>query len=147
MLCWTFEIWFIPFDAFSVALFLSWARQRAAEAEQSMNPTMLGCIAGSILMRKAASLAFEDKRRSTLTSDIIECLGRRWMGCITSITFICKCSRTNTLFACLQFGRYLPSQLIMAEWNYCLDINYFSRHHLSIFTNFPLVLYLMASLF
>lgn len=60
----------------SVALFLSWARQLAAEAEQGMNPTMLGCIAGSILMRKAASLAFEDKRRSTLTSDIIECLGR-----------------------------------------------------------------------
>lgn len=43
----------------------------------SRNPTMLGCIAGSTLMRKAASLAFENKKRSTLTTDIIECLGRR----------------------------------------------------------------------
>lgn len=60
----------------SVALFLSWARQQDAESKLSMNPTMLGCIAGSILMRKAASYAFENKKRSTLTSDIIECLGR-----------------------------------------------------------------------
>ncbi|KAJ0034571.1 hypothetical protein Pint_24890 [Pistacia integerrima] len=41
------------------------------------NPTVLGCIAGSALVRKAASLAFEHKKRSTLTSDIIECLGKR----------------------------------------------------------------------
>lgn len=65
----------------SVAVFLSWARQwkLAAEGDLSIspiNPTMLGCIAGSALMRKAASIAFEDKKRSTLTSDIIECLGR-----------------------------------------------------------------------
>lgn len=60
----------------SVALFLSWARQEDAESKLSMNSTMLGCIAGSILMRKAASFAFENKKRSTLTSDIIECLGR-----------------------------------------------------------------------
>ncbi|KAK2966893.1 hypothetical protein RJ640_028903, partial [Escallonia rubra] len=64
------------FQLRSVAVFLSWARQRAAEAELDMTPTMLGCIAGSVLMRKAASLAFENKRRSTLTTDIIECLGR-----------------------------------------------------------------------
>ena len=42
------------------------------------NPTMLGSIAGSALMRKAASVAFENKKRSTLTTDIIECLGRRY---------------------------------------------------------------------
>ncbi|MCD7468842.1 hypothetical protein HAX54_007350 [Datura stramonium] len=60
----------------SVAVFLSWARQCAAKGELSMNPTILGCVAGSALLRKAASLAFESKKRSTLTADIIECLGR-----------------------------------------------------------------------
>lgn len=61
----------------SVALFLSWARQCAGKQELGMNPTILGCIAASAILRKAASLAFQDKKRSTLTSDIIECLGRR----------------------------------------------------------------------
>ncbi|XP_034200020.1 ATP-dependent (S)-NAD(P)H-hydrate dehydratase isoform X3 [Prunus dulcis] len=42
----------------------------------SKNPATLGCIAGSALMRKAASLAFDNKKRSTLTTDIIEYLGR-----------------------------------------------------------------------
>lgn len=42
-----------------------------------MNPTVMGCMAGSVLLRKAASLAFASKRRSTLASDIIELLGRR----------------------------------------------------------------------
>ncbi|KAI3711891.1 hypothetical protein L1987_70440 [Smallanthus sonchifolius] len=60
----------------SVAVFLAWARQLVGKEGPTINPTMLGCIAGSALMRKAASLAFEDKKRSTLTSDIIECLGR-----------------------------------------------------------------------
>lgn len=65
----------------SVAVFLSWARQRLSAAEgdlpiSKINPTVLGCIAGSALMRKAASLAFQNKKRSTLTSDIIECLGK-----------------------------------------------------------------------
>ncbi|KAL6191132.1 hypothetical protein ACLB2K_037524 [Fragaria x ananassa] len=63
----------------SVAVFLSWARQTIRDENLSIssrNPTMLGCIAGSTLMRKAASLAFETKKRSTLTTDIIECLGR-----------------------------------------------------------------------
>ncbi|GJY97081.1 ATP-dependent (S)-NAD(P)H-hydrate dehydratase [Tanacetum coccineum] len=60
----------------SVAVFLAWARQLASKGEHNINPTMLGCIAGSALMRKAASVAFEDKKRSTLTTDIIECLGR-----------------------------------------------------------------------
>ncbi|CAM8915100.1 unnamed protein product [Rhodiola kirilowii] len=41
------------------------------------NPAVLGCIAGSALMRKAASLAFHSKKRSTLTTDIIEYLGER----------------------------------------------------------------------
>lgn len=63
----------------SVAVFLSWARHVITSENLSIsskNPTMLGCIAGSTLMRKAASLAFENKKRSTLTTDIIECLGR-----------------------------------------------------------------------
>ncbi|KAL3505868.1 hypothetical protein ACH5RR_031250 [Cinchona calisaya] len=60
----------------SVAVFLSWARQSAGKGELGMSPTMLGCIAGSAILRKAASLAFENKKRSTLTGDIIECLGR-----------------------------------------------------------------------
>ncbi|KAF3635395.1 ATP-dependent (S)-NAD(P)H-hydrate dehydratase [Capsicum annuum] len=61
----------------SVAVFLSWARQCADKGEVSMNPTILGCVAGSALLRKAASMAFDNKKRSTLTGDIIECLGRR----------------------------------------------------------------------
>ncbi|XP_047254665.1 ATP-dependent (S)-NAD(P)H-hydrate dehydratase isoform X4 [Capsicum annuum] len=59
-----------------VAVFLSWARQCADKGEVSMNPTILGCVAGSALLRKAASMAFDNKKRSTLTGDIIECLGR-----------------------------------------------------------------------
>lgn len=42
-----------------------------------MNPTVMGCVAGSALLRKAASVSFQYKKRSTLTSDIIECLGKR----------------------------------------------------------------------
>lgn len=60
----------------SVAVFLSWARQFVSKGEPNINPAMLGCIAGSALMRKAALVAFKDKKRSTLTTDIIECLGR-----------------------------------------------------------------------
>ncbi|VFQ60173.1 unnamed protein product [Cuscuta campestris] len=61
----------------SVAVFLCWARQCADLGEfYTTNPTVLGCIAGSTLLRKAAALAFENKGRSTLTGDIIEYLGR-----------------------------------------------------------------------
>ncbi|XP_057956811.1 ATP-dependent (S)-NAD(P)H-hydrate dehydratase isoform X1 [Malania oleifera] len=66
----------------SVAVFSSWARQCifAAEKNQSIrrptNPMLLGSIAGSALLRKAASHAFEINKRATLTSDIIGCLGR-----------------------------------------------------------------------
>ncbi|CAM8915088.1 unnamed protein product [Rhodiola kirilowii] len=64
----------------SVALFVSWACQHISGANGSLNtkpgnPAVLGCIAGSALMRKAASLAFHSKKRSTLTTDIIEYLG------------------------------------------------------------------------
>ncbi|XP_047313294.1 ATP-dependent (S)-NAD(P)H-hydrate dehydratase [Impatiens glandulifera] len=60
-----------------VAVFLSWARKHQNGGELlDMNPTVLGCIAGSVIMRKAAWLAFEQKRRSTVTADIIDCLGR-----------------------------------------------------------------------
>lgn len=43
----------------------------------SSNPMMLGCIAASALLRKAASVAFSNKKRATLTTDIIEHLGER----------------------------------------------------------------------
>lgn len=43
----------------------------------SLNPLILGCVAGSILLRKAATAAFASKRRATLTTDIIEFLGPR----------------------------------------------------------------------
>ncbi|RZB54714.1 ATP-dependent (S)-NAD(P)H-hydrate dehydratase isoform F [Glycine soja] len=65
----------------SVAVFLSWARQHILAADSNSNlscknPIVLGCIAGSAILRKAASLAFSNKKRSTVTGDIIECLGR-----------------------------------------------------------------------
>ncbi|XP_027330650.1 ATP-dependent (S)-NAD(P)H-hydrate dehydratase isoform X2 [Abrus precatorius] len=65
----------------SVAVFLSWARQHILAKDSNLNlscknPTVLGCIAGSAILRKAASLAFSEKKRSTVTGDIIECLGK-----------------------------------------------------------------------
>ncbi|KAG6428065.1 hypothetical protein SASPL_112314 [Salvia splendens] len=57
----------------SVAVFVSWARQLAGEP--SMSATVMGCIAGSVVLRKAASQAFERNRRSMLTIDIIQHLG------------------------------------------------------------------------
>lgn len=68
---------FLCYGITSVAVFLTWARQCAAEDHQIKNPTMLGCIAASALLRHAASLAFENKKRSTVTGDIIEYLGIR----------------------------------------------------------------------
>ncbi|XP_054806650.1 ATP-dependent (S)-NAD(P)H-hydrate dehydratase isoform X2 [Prosopis cineraria] len=67
----------------SVAVFLSWARQHVQTTDEisnlsCKNPTVLGCIAGSALMRKAASLAFLNNKRSTVTGDIIDCLGKRY---------------------------------------------------------------------
>ncbi|KAL2339156.1 hypothetical protein Fmac_013602 [Flemingia macrophylla] len=74
----------------SVAVFLSWARQHILAANSNINlscknPTILGCIAGSALLRKAASLAFLNNKRSTVTGDIIECLGK-------SLEHICPAS-------------------------------------------------------
>ncbi|XP_024931402.3 ATP-dependent (S)-NAD(P)H-hydrate dehydratase isoform X1 [Ziziphus jujuba] len=71
----------------SVAVFVSWARQLILASDGNFtssprNPTVLGCIAASALLRKAASLAFKNNKRSTLTGDIIECLG-------TSLEDIC----------------------------------------------------------
>ncbi|KAL5204354.1 hypothetical protein ABZP36_009225 [Zizania latifolia] len=64
----------------SVAVFSSWAQHfllsNEHPTEKSANPMMLGCIAGSLLLRKAASLAFEKNKRSTVTTDIIEFLGK-----------------------------------------------------------------------
>ncbi|CAG7879589.1 unnamed protein product [Brassica rapa] len=62
-----------------VAVFLSWAQQLKSDPESpSESPAILGCMAASGLLRKAASLAFTKHKRSTLTSDIIECLGKRY---------------------------------------------------------------------
>ncbi|KGN57014.1 ATP-dependent (S)-NAD(P)H-hydrate dehydratase [Cucumis sativus] len=65
----------------SVAVFISWAQRQGSITDDNLssspkNPTVLGCIAGSALLRRAASLAFENKKRSTLTTDIIEFLWR-----------------------------------------------------------------------
>lgn len=64
----------------SVAVFASWARHFILSNEQPtekrVNPMTLGCIAGSLLLRKAASHAFAKNKRSTVTSDIIEFLGK-----------------------------------------------------------------------
>lgn len=64
----------------SVAVFTSWARyfilSNEQPTEKRVNPMTLGCIAGSLLLRKAASLAFEKNKRSTVTTDIIEFLGK-----------------------------------------------------------------------
>ncbi|KAJ1275390.1 hypothetical protein BS78_05G132100 [Paspalum vaginatum] len=62
----------------SVAVFASWAHHLSSEQpiEKRVNPMTLGCIAGSLLLRKAASHAFEKNKRSTVTSDIIEFLGK-----------------------------------------------------------------------
>lgn len=65
----------------SVAVFSAWARlhpstyKHESGAQSSLNPMVLGSVSGSALLRKAASLAFQKKKRATLTGDIIECLG------------------------------------------------------------------------
>ncbi|KAG9447082.1 hypothetical protein H6P81_013210 [Aristolochia fimbriata] len=69
----------------SVAVFSSWARQQMISSEEDYNkrpanPLVLGCIAASVLLRKAATLAFDKKKRSTITGDIIECLGESLEG-------------------------------------------------------------------
>lgn len=63
----------------SVAVFSSWAcaaNKQETDNKSASSPMVLGCIAGSALLRRAASLAFANKKRATLTSDIIECLGK-----------------------------------------------------------------------
>ncbi|URE09391.1 hypothetical protein MUK42_24275 [Musa troglodytarum] len=65
----------------SVAVFISWARPhllstKEATGKSLSNPMVLGCIAGSALLRRAAALAFQNKKRATLTTDIIEYLGK-----------------------------------------------------------------------
>ncbi|XP_074562556.1 ATP-dependent (S)-NAD(P)H-hydrate dehydratase [Curcuma longa] len=65
----------------SVAVFSSWARHHLLIANGTIgkslsNPMVLGCIAGSALLRRAAAFAFQDKKRAMLTTDIIEYLGK-----------------------------------------------------------------------
>ncbi|CAM6047460.1 unnamed protein product [Sphagnum compactum] len=67
------------------ACFITWAREFWSKAdvggrtfvEQRIcsNPTMVGALAGSLLCRKAAANAFVQHKRSTVTGNIIECLG------------------------------------------------------------------------
>uniref|UniRef100_A0A0A9C279 Uncharacterized protein n=1 Tax=Arundo donax TaxID=35708 RepID=A0A0A9C279_ARUDO len=68
------------FTGGSVAVFSSWAQHYVLSndqpTEKRVNPMTLGCIAGSLLLKKAASLAFEKNKRSTVTTDIIEYLGK-----------------------------------------------------------------------
>ncbi|KAG6529304.1 hypothetical protein ZIOFF_011501 [Zingiber officinale] len=69
------------FDNNSVAVFSSWARHHLLITNGTIgkslsNPMVLGCIAGSALLRRAAAFAFQDKKRATLTTDIIEFLGK-----------------------------------------------------------------------
>ncbi|PKA56270.1 ATP-dependent (S)-NAD(P)H-hydrate dehydratase [Apostasia shenzhenica] len=83
----------------SVAVFSAWARHyvsmnKAESSSHPLNPMVLGSISGSALVRKAASLAFENKKRSMLTTDIIECLGTRYtlfslLRVIFAILLIC----------------------------------------------------------
>ncbi|KAF8077477.1 hypothetical protein N665_1034s0016 [Sinapis alba] len=69
-------VFYVYLVSSSVAVFLSWAQQlKSGHESLSENPAILGSIAASGLLRKAASLAFTKHKRSTLTSDIIECLG------------------------------------------------------------------------
>lgn len=84
-----------------------------------VNPMTLGCIAGSLLLRKAASHAFEKNKRSTVTSDIIEFLGKRsvclhhfFNNLYWSSSFWCARSFT------LQLGRYLPCRALAPVSNY-----------------------------
>ncbi|XP_002962734.2 ATP-dependent (S)-NAD(P)H-hydrate dehydratase [Selaginella moellendorffii] len=61
----------------TVAVFTSWARQCKGSPDMeklSRNPCMLGALAGSVLVRRAAQDAFTRHRRSTVTGNIIECL-------------------------------------------------------------------------
>ncbi|KAL5990883.1 hypothetical protein ACLOJK_011788 [Asimina triloba] len=61
-----------------ISLLEAWARQQTSAMRYESdirNAMVLGSIAGSVLLRKAASLAFMDKKRATLPTDIIEHLG------------------------------------------------------------------------
>ncbi|RWR96834.1 hypothetical protein CKAN_02623700 [Cinnamomum micranthum f. kanehirae] len=78
----------------SVAVFSAWARQQASALNEDpsnsvQSPMVLGCMAGAVLLRKAAALAFANKKRATLTTDIIECLG-------ISLEKICPASSGQT---------------------------------------------------
>lgn len=82
------------------------------------NPAVLGCIAGSALMRKAASLAFSNKKRSTVTGDIIECLGKRQRLLEKIETRLFYCDQVelpiSSLYSFLQFGSYFPCQFMLS---------------------------------
>ncbi|WOL11277.1 ATP-dependent (S)-NAD(P)H-hydrate dehydratase [Canna indica] len=69
----------------SVAVFSSWARHYLLATNETSgrslsNPMVLGCIAGAALLRRASAHAFQNKKRATLTTDIIEHLGNSLEG-------------------------------------------------------------------
>lgn len=70
----------------SIGVFMAWARdfyeksgssvaKMILEERLSKNPAVVAAVAGSLLLRKAASEAFMQKKRSMVTTDIIEVLG------------------------------------------------------------------------
>lgn len=75
----------------SVGVFMTWARdffeqsgssEAKAHVEHSLfgNPAMVAAVGGSLLLRKAASEAYKLKKRSMVTTDIIELIGDSMEG-------------------------------------------------------------------
>jgi NAD(P)H-hydrate repair Nnr-like enzyme with NAD(P)H-hydrate dehydratase domain len=63
-----------PEPAGCAAAFLCWARLHARkhpEEQLGLSPLLLGAYGGSVVMRAASQLAFEEKGRSMLAGDII----------------------------------------------------------------------------
>lgn len=70
----------------SIGVFMAWARdffeksgsndaKTLVEERLSKNPAVVASVAGSIILRRAASEAFSQKKRSMVTTDIIDYLG------------------------------------------------------------------------
>jgi len=54
-----------------------WAQNNKADEEQEgLSPSMWACVLASLVTKRSAELAFEDKKRSTTTPDILEKVGR-----------------------------------------------------------------------
>ena len=75
----------------SIAVFMGWARayQAGEPGEESLlllerglsrNPGVLAAYAGCLLLRRAAMASFKRRKRSMVTTDVIEKIGERWGG-------------------------------------------------------------------